>query len=86
MDTFSIIHFTYFSILTPQSCAANHVLPNLPIFGYTRLQLVGANGFGAEVHHRGLVTSFGLGALQHLPEEGLEASGAADPWGLVNIQ
>ena len=73
MDTFSIIHFTYFSILTPQSYAA-------------RLQLVGANGFGAEIHHRGLVTSFGLGALQHLPEEGLEASGAADPCGLVNIQ
>jgi len=50
------------------------MFPTFPQRLNARVQLVGGNGLGAEVHHGGLVASLGLGALQHLPEEGLEAS------------
>lgn len=38
-------------------------------------QLIGGEGLGTEVHYGGLVALPGLGILQHLPQEGLEASG-----------
>ena len=68
--------FTY-SISIISYAPANRVPHIFQSFSQARLQLVGGNGFGAEIHHRGLVASLGLGALQHLPEEGLKASAMA---------
>lgn len=42
----------------------------------SKIQLVGGNGFWAEIHHRRLVAPLRLGILEDFPQERLEASHA----------